>query len=331
LEVEPNWSPDGSNIAWNFQGCCSAEYRNYSSDGSKFTYSRGFASSEEVYVSNLNGTGEVQLTSNTVSDSDPAWSPDGKKIVFTSNEGGDYEIFTMNADGTGRQAITNNTLTDRAPDWQPIPINGYARPRGATPFQVWLTVPYQPCTSPNREHGAPLSTDSCSPPVQASDHLTVGTLDANGVPAKAIGTVQAFVKLGNPATPVDEADVKLFVNVSDVRNKSDLSDYTGELQVQSARRITDKNNTPHPGGPGAATTQDSPFAFTVPCAPTEDSSIGSLCSLQTTADTLVPGQVKEEVRSNWQLGQVQVYDGGADGDADTTGNTLFMSEGIFVP
>ena len=31
-------------------------------------------------------------------------------------------------------------------------------------------------------------------------------------------------------------------------------------------------------------------------------------------------------------GQVQVYDGGADGDADTPGdNTLFLSQGVFVP
>jgi hypothetical protein len=45
-----------------------------------------------------------------------------------------------------------------------------------------------------------------------------------------------------------------------------------------------------------------------------------------------PGQVKEEKRSNWQLGQVQVFDGGADGDGDTVSdNTLFMDEGVFVP
>ena len=37
------------------------------------------------------------------------------------------------------------------------------------------------------------------------------------------------------------------------------------------------------------------------------------------------------LRSNWQLDQVKVYDGGADGTATTADNTLFMDEGIFAP
>ena len=95
--------------------------------------------------------------------------------------------------------------------------------------------------------------------------------------------------------------------------------------------MTDKDNTPSPGGPGAATVQEFPLPLFASCTPTADTTIGSLCSIATTANTLVPGQVKEEKRSNWQLGQVQVFDGGADGDADTTPNTLFAVQGIFVP
>jgi hypothetical protein len=46
----------------------------------------------------------------------------------------------------------------------------------------------------------------------------------------------------------------------------------------------------------------------------------------------VPGAVVEGGRSIWELGQVQVFDGGADGLASTAGdNTLFEREGIFVP
>ena len=37
------------------------------------------------------------------------------------------------------------------------------------------------------------------------------------------------------------------------------------------------------------------------------------------------------MRSIWQLGQVQVFDGGADGQASTTPNTLFATQGVFVP
>ena len=33
----------------------------------------------------------------------------------------------------------------------------------------------------------------------------------------------------------------------------------------------------------------------------------------------------------WELGQVQVADGGADGDAATEPNTIFAVQGVFVP
>jgi hypothetical protein len=37
-------------------------------------------------------------------------------------------------------------------------------------------------------------------------------------------------------------------------------------------------------------------------------------------------------RAIWQLGEVQVQDGGEDGEgATTTDNTLFLKQGIFVP
>ena len=51
-------------------------------------------------------------------------------------------------------------------------------------------------------------------------------------------------------------------------------------------------------------------------------------------DAVVPGIVLslEGKRAVWQIGQVRFYDGGPDGDADTTAdNTLFAVQGLFVP
>jgi hypothetical protein len=46
----------------------------------------------------------------------------------------------------------------------------------------------------------------------------------------------------------------------------------------------------------------------------------------------MPGSVIANNRAIWQTDQIQLYDGGADGVASTTGdNTLFMTQGIFVP
>ena len=54
--------------------------------------------------------------------------------------------------------------------------------------------------------------------------------------------------------------------------------------------------------------------------------------VNTTLDSLLPGTVVEGSRGVWQLGDVQVLDGGPDNLADTsTGNTLFAHQGVFVP
>ena len=57
----------------------------------------------------------------------------------------------------------------------------------------------------------------------------------------------------------------------------------------------------------------------------------SECQTTTTADALIPGAIKEGQHSIWQLGQVVVYDGGADGDTATADNTVFARQGLFVP
>ena len=77
--------------------------------------------------------------------------------------------------------------------------------------------------------------------------------------------------------------------------------------------------------------QDAAFAWTVPCSATADTTVGATCAVTTSADAVMPGVIKEGMRSIWQLGQVQVFDGGADGQASTTPNTLFATQGVFVP
>ena len=98
-------------------------------------------------------------------------------------------------------------------------------------------------------------------------------------------------------------------------------------------RITDKDNTPTPSGPGAATTIEMPYSFTIPCTETpDDDFLGSACEVDTTADALVPGTIKEGKRAIWELGQVEVLDGGPDGDVDTpAGAMVFLRQGILVP
>ena len=203
------------------------------------------------------------------------------------------------------------------------------RAESATPLRVSLAVAYDQCTSANRQHGGPLAVPSCNPPTQASDFLTVGTLDANGQQAQGVASLRLDAIQGDISTPADEADVRLRATATDVRLKSGLGDYTGELQAATTLRMTDRNNGPSQTEP--ATSQDLDYSFAVPCQATADTGVGSTCNVVTTADSLVPGTVLEGKRSNWQVGQVRLYDGGSDGVASTAGNTLFEDQGLFVP
>jgi CSLREA domain-containing protein len=206
----------------------------------------------------------------------------------------------------------------------------YARPKAASPIRVSLVPAYEECTAPNSSRSGGFPGPSCYPPQLISDQLTIGTPELNGKPVQSVGFARMRTLTGIPATPEDEADIAITVSVTDVRREDDLADYTGELLAHTEFRITDKTG----GGTGnlATTSVDVPFEFTVPCASTTDTTIGGECSITTTADTLAGGSVAEGKRSIFKVGDIQLFDGGSDGDAGTpTGNTLFAWQGLFVP
>ncbi len=209
-------------------------------------------------------------------------------------------------------------------------VPGYARPQLAAKTRAPLVPAFEECTAPNRTHGSPFASGSCSPPVQRSAHVTVGTPDANGARARSTGHVRFGVIAGDLDTPTDEADVALTVRITDVRRRSGLADYAGQLQAAAGLRITDKDHVPA-AGPAGGTVQDRMIAWPVPCTATPDTTIGSTCSITTSADAVAPGVVKEGVRAIWEQRVVRVYDGGPDGIAATTPNTVFAVQGVFIP
>ena len=177
---------------------------------------------------------------------------------------------------------------------------------------------------------------SCNPPSQTSQNITIGTPDANGAAANSAGSVRFSVW---PPSPLpDEADFSVELTLSDIRcgpgtsacgpaNDRAGADYTGQLQIEHVVRLTDKSGAYDP-----TTVQD--FTFRVPagCSATSSTATGSTCSANTSANAVVPGSLREGRRSVWAAWiQVRVFDGGADGAASTQPNSVFMTQGIFVP
>jgi hypothetical protein len=246
-----------------------------------------------------------------------------------SNEGDDSIVAF--ADRNSDASKQSNEPSDSALKcWDSDGKCGFPRPKGATPVYASLVPAYKPCVTPNRTHGPPLVYGSCKPPVQVSDYLTLGAPDSNGKVANSVGFLRLGAIVGNPSNSIEDSDLSIQMSLTDVRKKTDLSDYGAQLRAVLTAQITDKYS-------GAsllehATGQGYSIAFTVPCDPTTDTSVGSTCALTTTFDSVFPGAIVEARRANWELGKVQVYDGGADGLSSTTvDNTLFETQGILVP
>jgi PKD repeat protein len=247
------------------------------------------------------------------------------KVEFTNN---------LN-DGT----CDRNLYLDKVTAKEALPSgNGYARPHGATPAVFALVPAYVQCVSANRSHGPPLASASCSTPAQASSTLTVGTAGSNGAASNMVGMVRLDVC---PSSGCAAPDVRIRASVTDVRckvagtacgaaNAAGGPDYTGELRMTAALRITDGRNGAALADP--ATVSDTSFPVTVPCAATAaNPAAGSTCAVATTANAVVPGSVTGGARAIWGLGQVEVHDGGADGLVSTSPNSVFAVQGIFVP
>jgi uncharacterized repeat protein (TIGR01451 family) len=236
-------------------------------------------------------------------------------------------------------ATINASATVTATETDPVPGNNtaststqvtfgaYARPKSATPLLVPLVPSYKVCGpgEDTLEHAPPLGFPSCSNPQQTSGHLTVGTPDANSLAANFVGSVR-YTALNEPL-PIntangDQSDIGLNVSMTGVRNKTDLSLYSGGVQVDSTLQITDHDSGA--GGFTSNTGQPPNLSFGVPC------SAGN-CTLASTYEAVVPGAVKELQRAIWEFGAVRVIDGGADGNPATSPNTVFATQGVFVP
>ena len=131
-EGDPQWSPDGTKLA--FVGS-NAEDR-------------------DIWVVNADGSGEINLTQDPFLDQlGPRWSPDGTRLAFVSrdaDDGGQTDLWTIAADGSDARLVTEYA---RDPQWSPdgglISFVGQeaefplvvAKPDGGAPKRIAGRVP----------------------------------------------------------------------------------------------------------------------------------------------------------------------------------------------
>jgi Tol biopolymer transport system component len=86
VDEEPQWSPDGSRVA--------------------FSSTRGGRGNYDIYVMGADGGGVTRLTDDPAPDQDPAWAADGQSLFFTSERNGRGEIYRVWIDSRKVDRVT---------------------------------------------------------------------------------------------------------------------------------------------------------------------------------------------------------------------------------
>lgn len=125
--MSPEWSPDGSKLAYvtfenkksqvvvhdirsgarkvigSLRGHNGAP--SFSPDGSRVAFASNQDGVLNIYVTGVSGGSPRQLTSNAGNNTEPSWSPDGGYILFTSDRGGLPQVYQMSSSGGGASLI----------------------------------------------------------------------------------------------------------------------------------------------------------------------------------------------------------------------------------
>jgi len=87
----PSISPDGTTIAFNYQG--------------------------DIWTTNTQGSSLKRLTIHEAYDTKPVWSKDGKTIAFQSDRYGNSDIFTIPFTGGKPKRLTYHSTNDQITDF----------------------------------------------------------------------------------------------------------------------------------------------------------------------------------------------------------------------
>jgi TolB protein len=141
LNLNPAWSPDGTEIAFlSYRSgrpelvilSSKGELRkafpqhgelnlapDWSPDGGKIAFTGSRDGNSEIFLLTVASGSLTRLTNNPALDTSPSWSPTGREIAFVSDRSGNPQIYLMDAEGTNVRRLTYEGNWNDLPAWSP--------------------------------------------------------------------------------------------------------------------------------------------------------------------------------------------------------------------
>jgi Tol biopolymer transport system component/DNA-binding winged helix-turn-helix (wHTH) protein len=110
----------------------------FSPDGSKIAFESTRSGAYEVWLCQSDGSSPMQLTHfNPSVTGTPRWSPDGQKIVFDSRPAGNPDIFVIDIQGGAPRQLTSEPSNEAVPSWSRDGLWIYYASDRTGSWEVW--------------------------------------------------------------------------------------------------------------------------------------------------------------------------------------------------